>query len=550
MRTAQINSSLLRATRNPAKVAARHKFSDSNGIIEDSSNRISAAYDLNMGLQLGGELMTNGDFSNGLTDWTTGSGTPTLNVVSGVLNYTTGVASNEIIKRTLTLVQGKVYKISIYTSPLYGTTFALYAGGFVTLAHSTFNGVREAMYIATSSSIQIALYSGSSNNSGSIDNISVKEVLGNHIVQTTTANRLIHSNRYNYSNYSNTFDNAAWYKDKVVLGSFGQDPFGGNTARKIAYITDGSRKSFYNGNSLSVISGVGVVCTTSIYAKAAEYSKLYISDVANGKFKALFNLATNEITLTGGADYVSAIITNEANGFKRCIVTYKNSGTTPTISIVGCPDSGVVYDGFSPTFTGDAESGVIIFGYQANLGAKALPYQWINDSTSYNTVGFPYYAQSDGVTQYLKSLAYTLNQPTTVIILCRQVSYTLSDTIFDGFVANGLMLKQQGGAGGILQYSGVELQNTTKTNIGTLDVITACYNNPNSFTKINTLAKVTGITGINNAGGFTLGANGNNGNNSNLQIYDVVIYKEALSDAMINRVMAYWRGKFKDFIDW
>lgn len=141
--------------------------------------------DKSKGLVLGPELVTNGNFSNGSTGWALSAG---MTVSGGLLigNTTTnGLARQDIV------AIGKTYRVELdlisYTS---GTPYI--GVGEVVTNISTELGHKVFTITATSSTV-VGVYPGLFGVGGvsSYDNISVRELPGNHATQTTATKRPI-----------------------------------------------------------------------------------------------------------------------------------------------------------------------------------------------------------------------------------------------------------------------------------------------------------------------------------------------------------------------
>lgn len=114
----------------------------------------------------GSEEITNGDFSSN-SDWTL---TSSANITNGKLNVSAGAFDFFAIQTAL--VNGNFYKISIELEVTSGSLLLYTGSQFATIASS---GVYN--YNFTSDSTQIRFRSSGSGFVGSIDNVSVKEVL-------------------------------------------------------------------------------------------------------------------------------------------------------------------------------------------------------------------------------------------------------------------------------------------------------------------------------------------------------------------------------------
>jgi hypothetical protein len=133
---------------------------------------------------LGSEVVTNGNFSNGTTDWTN-NGTSVLSVSSGIMTIdrnSSGVANQ--CYQDLTTVNGSQYILSINQIAashgiqlnIGGTTYANFP---VTL------GIRRILFTASSTTTRISINaSDSSTATAQIDNVLVKLVSGNPATMT------------------------------------------------------------------------------------------------------------------------------------------------------------------------------------------------------------------------------------------------------------------------------------------------------------------------------------------------------------------------------
>jgi hypothetical protein len=159
------------------------------GTVADSSNPVGLAYDLRAGdPALGTELLTNGDFSDGETGWVEVlAGGSTFDVSGGQATLTRGTSYAIATQNVVT--PGKQYRYTLEIVSISGTVSLSNNGGFVYATFTTpgMKTVDFTQQIGTTA----AVFFGVDTDGGSVvfDNVSVKEILGNHMLQSTSAAR-------------------------------------------------------------------------------------------------------------------------------------------------------------------------------------------------------------------------------------------------------------------------------------------------------------------------------------------------------------------------
>ena len=140
--------------------------------------------DKSKGLVLGPELVTNGNFSVG-TGWTL-SGTTTI---SGGLLNAASPGSEFIATQSVPFVSGKTYELTIVVPTITsGNVSVVYGVGTnVTAITVVSSGTFKSRVAAGSGNSELRLVSSGSGFTGTIDNISIKELPGNHASQATAA---------------------------------------------------------------------------------------------------------------------------------------------------------------------------------------------------------------------------------------------------------------------------------------------------------------------------------------------------------------------------
>jgi hypothetical protein len=175
---------------------------------------VSVMFDKSRGLVLGPQLVNNGTFAGGTTGWE--NITATLSVVDGE-GVVTAASGFGYVRQVITTVVGKTYQVTC--SARVGTTnkvtFSL--GGVAAETTSSTTTALFCLFTATGTSANLWLQA---NNAGTffIDNISVKELPGNHATQSITASQPIYGivpagGRRNVYTFTEDFSNAVWQKN-------------------------------------------------------------------------------------------------------------------------------------------------------------------------------------------------------------------------------------------------------------------------------------------------------------------------------------------------
>lgn len=182
----------------------------------------------------GAELVTNGGFTSDVSGWTNvGSGTFVWSSGSGLFTRTT---FTDNASQSLSTTSGRFYLISFNVVSGSNARVAFNTSATVgsVIAENVGVGTYSRIVQATSTTMYIVL-SASANVAIEYDNISIREVPGNHAYQTTSASRptlarIPSSGRRNLLTRTEEFDNAAWTKTSSTVTAGVSDPNGGSTA--------------------------------------------------------------------------------------------------------------------------------------------------------------------------------------------------------------------------------------------------------------------------------------------------------------------------------
>lgn len=190
-------------------------YKDHRGItpVTAVEQTVGLMLDKRLGLALGANVVTNGDMEAGVAptiDWGTAVGTSGYNTtapISGSQDYlvtiTTGASSRPsfIWAGSPNLVVGRWYEVRIKYKVLSGAPVIsnVYAGGTVQAAGLTLSGTGEIVMrvLAASTNAICGVYFGNATGSVQLDDITQRELAGNHAFQATAAARPVLSARHN-----------------------------------------------------------------------------------------------------------------------------------------------------------------------------------------------------------------------------------------------------------------------------------------------------------------------------------------------------------------
>lgn len=156
--------------------------------------------DKSRGLVLGPELVTNGGFDTNIAGWTPRASGTTLSWVSGQLRINSGAGSFSSASQVLSLTVGRTYLVTAQISTENSATRTKISivnnAATVVLVNSaettsTLPTNVRLVFTATETNSRIDFYRNSASNTHAVfaDNISVRELPGNHATQTTSTSR-------------------------------------------------------------------------------------------------------------------------------------------------------------------------------------------------------------------------------------------------------------------------------------------------------------------------------------------------------------------------
>jgi hypothetical protein len=428
---------------------------------------------------LGSELVTNGDFSGGSTGWSLGTG---WSVTGGAAVSAGGNQFQALSQTTVSLVAGKTYLISA-TVALTSGSLILRVGSGINKATISSSGNWSARVTADGNGISFLSNAAGFEFVGSIDNISVKELICYTTRVGESLGLLIEEQRTNLLTYSEQFDNAI-YSTSLASRTANQavSPDGSVTADLIK----AAAVQFGGLVRTSYAYAANTTYTMSVYAKAgtANFIGLRPSGqcVGAGDLFCFFNLATGVATaITPLSGTVNAVgMVPVGNGCYRCFVTY----TTPATAPASTTDFAITNASGGTNVLPTGNETVYLWGAQLEVGAFATSYiptvasqvTRQADAASMTGTNFSsWYRQGEG-TLYAESSQATTNANTFALLSSGINIIRLGGGKMDVFVANTAVAQITGTVtGGSIKQAGAYQANdfAASTNSGAVSTDTS-----------------------------------------------------------------------------
>jgi hypothetical protein len=348
--------------------------------------------DKRLGDERGPELFSDGELS-AATGWTLENG---WSVSGGKLRYAVTGTGRDAHK-AVTTTAGRWYEVTFTIDSMSAGqlgAYSLESSNATSAAFSASIGARRYLFAATGASMSIRIRTSAAG-SGDIviDNISVRELPGNHATQATTASKPVLTARYNLLTQTEAFDNAAWTKSNLTIAADATTaPTGTTTADKLVETAVSAAHVATHTFSSSAAS-----YTARIAFKAAERSIGYIRfyDGSSGLgYATYFNLGTGAVGTSDAGN--TATIQDIGGGWFLCSVARTMGASAGSQAQIGT----AAVDG-TISFLGDITKGIYVWGADLRTSADAalsIPaYQRVTDASNYDTAGFKEYDKLDGL---------------------------------------------------------------------------------------------------------------------------------------------------------
>jgi hypothetical protein len=288
-----------------------------------SGTRVNSSGLIETANVLSSELVTNGDFATD-SDWTKGSGW----IISGGKATKSGTDLAYLTQSSLTSVVGKTYRVKASVTNV--TTGNIRIDSFTSGTTYTSNVEIDITYTATSAGVFRFLGWGGFD--GSVDNVSVKEVIQNNIPRVDYLNNsngslILEPQRTNVLVQSTNFSGGWSLDDATKISNSTTSPDGTTNAITLIGNTNASRHHIRQGAAGSVTASL------SVFAKAKELRYLQIASANSPSQYVNFDVSDGTIG-TVGSGFTNAKIEDYGNGWYRCSVTSTNQYFAMYISLV------------------------------------------------------------------------------------------------------------------------------------------------------------------------------------------------------------------------
>ena len=301
------------------------------------------------------ELVTNGGFDSDLTGWTNSStGTGSVAVVSGRAVFTTVNSSNRaILDQSFTTVAGRAYKLELNGFDASAATGAIWVGtsqGGSTLLNiiNVGTGTHSGVFVASGTTTWLRLIGVFNAGTIDFDNISVRELPGNHLRAGTWATPSDAARANNVIQTDPALYDVSGQPELVTNGGFDSDTA---WAKGTGWTISGGKASISGAATVSDLTQIGGIAVTDGFAYLVEFDIDAIS--ANGRLFLLDpEFLTSAITSTGRISRVVLSSAARPNNISIRAVSTDGNSMTATIDNVSVKEIPVSQYKYALSFGG------------------------------------------------------------------------------------------------------------------------------------------------------------------------------------------------------
>lgn len=361
---------------------------------------IGLSLDPRLGGLRGAEVNPDVGFNNPAA-WTASGSTPGWVVSNGVAACAQTASANRWINSGATLTVGKWYDIWMDVSVTAGGCLPDISA---TPVFATTSGRKHWVLQATTTTLAIIAQPAFI---GSVDNLSVREVPGQHCIQATAADRPLLDARFNRLIYSEVLTNAAWQKASGVTVVDNTDA--GPDGIMLATVTGVAATTCYLQQAGGIPCTPNTTCTMSAYVKAGTAPttllRVYNSGVTTQVAGVIVNWAAGVASIGSTLGTWTAGPVIEATtvaGVYRVIGSF-STGTQTALAMLVYPNASNTVDTSK------------VGGVQLTLGAAPRAYQRIGAATDYEAIGWPKGARFNGSNTWMQIPALNLSSSDKIV---------------------------------------------------------------------------------------------------------------------------------------
>jgi hypothetical protein len=394
-------------------------FTDTAGTtpVTTPGNTVALMLDKSKGLTLGTELVTNGDFASGTTGWSSSTSLTSTATITSEEFVVTAVSANGRQVSGITCVIGKSYKVTGFARVATGAGSAIISvsddaaglserAGVTTL--STSATPLTLVFVATKTTHYITLGNAASGTGNKIfDNISVRELPGNHATQATAASRPTYGvvplgGRRNLLTWSEDFRNTAaagetrpwvWAVNTSVTANTHAAPDGTMTADTVT-----ATSNQITQDSVPVSSGSAYSVSISIRkTTGATVFPMLFSGGGTAVGQVILNTNTGVANIRSGAPGATNLTVVDQGDYWRLSYTFTPNGSPANVRVYAAAST----DGTS--YASGLSGSCVVWGAQLELGSTATAYQRVITAFDVTETGVQSlsYLSFDGVDDFM-----------------------------------------------------------------------------------------------------------------------------------------------------
>jgi len=307
----------------------------------------------------GSDIVTNGDFSNGSTDWTLQNG---WSLGTNDVEFNTSLSQYRKLFQENFLNIGSHYKLTFEIKSISSGSIANfgYSGSFDTIGVNTqiFTAIYDDLYLEPTNDAVLT-----------IDNIKVEEVTRNNVPRIDYTGGgcphiLAEPQRTNLVTYSEDFSNWNNFRSTLTPNET-TSPDG--TINAYLVEQDYPNTSIHGGLNKSIAVTNGVEYTYSFFVKKKEYSFIELAEAAtsSGNVSTWFDVENGVVGNIGAGS--TAQIEDYGNGWYRCSITF-------TSAFTGGRNFVLYLSAANGSSTANIVGGAYIWGAQLEAGSYPTSY--------------------------------------------------------------------------------------------------------------------------------------------------------------------------------